>query len=71
MNICFASSRTILLIGNMENTLNGISFQHVIKQAVFWTSSWQLTVLKCKTDFLVLQEKIPKIHIEEFCQIID
>lgn len=38
MNICLASSRAFLLIGNMETTLNGISFQHVLKQAVFLTS---------------------------------
>lgn len=67
MNICLASSRAFLLIGNMETTLNGISFQHVFKQAVFLTSIRERI-------FLVLRvrnsKKIKKIH-RRILQIID
>lgn len=67
MNICLASSRAFLLIGNMETTLNGISFQHVFKQAVFLTSIRERI-------FLVLRvrnsKKNKKIH-RRILQIID
>lgn len=64
MNICLASSRAFLLIGNMETTLNGISFQHVFKQAVFLTSIRERI-------FLVLRVRnSKKKYIEEFCKLL-
>lgn len=65
MNICLASSRAFLLIGNMETTLNGISFQHVLKQAVFLTSIRERI-------FLVLRVKNSKKkkYTEEFCKLL-
>lgn len=66
MNICLASSRAFLLIGNMETTLNGISFQHVFKQAVFLTSIRERIFLVLR----VRNSKKNKKYIEEFCKLL-
>lgn len=66
MNICLASSRAFLLIGNMETTLNGISFQHVFKQAVILTSIRERIFLVLR----VRNSKKIKKNIEEFCKLL-
>lgn len=66
MNICLASSRAFLLIGNMETALNGISFQHVFKQAVFFNKYTR----KNFSSFTGKKLQKNKKYIEEFCKLL-
>lgn len=65
MNICLASSRAFLLIGNMETTLNGISFQHVLSRRFF-----NKYTRKNYSSFTGKKLQKNKKYIEEFCKLL-